>query len=119
MGQSVGSMYCELLLMIQAINFIKDRLQIPLLILSEFKWINFFSLLNSSNLMISMGTERNKFVWILLILEAKWGDNLLPKNNFAIFLSHISNMLIVFYLSSSSFIWERIIAFNFNGCWAV
>ena len=75
MGQSVGSMYCELLLMIQAINFIKDRLQISLLILSEFKWINLFSLLNSSNLMTSKGTERNKFVWILLILEAKWRDN--------------------------------------------
>ena len=75
MGQSVGSMYCELLLMIQAINFIKDRQQISLLILSEFKWINLFSLLNSSNLMTSKGTERNKFVWILLILEAKWRDN--------------------------------------------
>ena len=75
MGQSVGSMYCELLLMIQAINFIKDRLQISLLILSEFKWINLFSLLNSSNLMTSKGPERNKFVWILLILEAKWRDN--------------------------------------------
>ena len=61
----------------KVLNFIffKDRHQILLLILSEFKWINFYSSWKHQEtfgfMMISGRAEVNWFVWIRLILEAK------------------------------------------------
>ena len=62
---------------------IRDRLQISLLVLTEFKWLNWllFPLKSSENLGFLMIFMANRSFLIPLILEAKFGDDLKEQLN--------------------------------------